>query len=140
METKVDYATGEVLTIDDTPADIVIASDGSVRDKAGKFVKGNALKPHNPGRPRKLDPKAILDAIDESFPPEQIVKMMKQSYEVAFKQDDAKAMMMVVQFATYYLIGKPVQRSITAQITPDEFRNMFKTQPQDEGEVIDAEQ
>ena len=47
-------------------------------------------------------------------------------------------MMAVVQFATYYLIGKPVQRSITAQITPDELRKRFKSQPQDEGEVIDV--
>jgi hypothetical protein len=99
-----------------------------LRAPDGKFVKGNKIRPanYNGGRPRKLDSRPILEAIHDEFTVEEIRAMLRKAYATAVQMEDWKGQMAVVQFVAYYAIGKPVSRSIKANIEVEDFIKLFK--------------
>lgn len=133
-----DVIEGEV--VEELPPGVKRARDGSLRTIDGKFYKGNALKPVNPGRPKRINVQEMLEAIAEDFPPERVISIVNKALEIAIKQQDWKGVHAVALLVLHYQIGKPVQRAITAQIDPDKFRELFQpdSPKEDEGEVIDV--
>lgn len=116
------------------------------RDDSGKFVKGNKIASPRPGRPRKIDSMPILLAITQEYPPEELGRMLRETYAVAVKSEDAKAMLQVVKLVMDYAIGKPVVRTLSASIDPAEVRDILAgfgrpTEEEDEqdGDVIEVE-
>lgn len=102
----------------------------------GRFAKGNKIRPHNPGggRPKKIDSTPILMAIADEFDPAEVRAMLRQAWAVAVKNDEWKGMLEVIRFVASYAIGKPVQRSIKAEMNMDDFINLFKGS--DDGEAV----
>lgn len=108
----------------------------------GRFVKGNKIRPHhnNGGRPKKLDSKAMLQAINDGFTPEEVIDLLYKSIEMAEKANDWRGVFEVGRLILAYSIGKPVQRSIKAEITPEKFAQLFKDgEVQDDEDAIDLE-
>jgi hypothetical protein len=107
----------------------------------GRFLKGNKIAPKSrPGRPSRGDIMPVLTAIIEEFPPEEIGDMIRHGYETAVKDADVKMQLEFIRFVTSYAIGKPIQRSIKAQIDPEEFKRMFQPDSAEEDDdVIDGE-
>lgn len=95
------------------------------RDESGKFVKGHKVPSPRTGR-KKADSYPILVAITQmAYTPEELVEMLHETYVVAQKSEDAKAMMQVIQFVVNYAIGKPVQRTLSATIDPEQLKEIF---------------
>ena len=117
----------------------VVAPVKAVRNEKGQFLKGNPIRPVNPGRVKKAIAKELLEALAEVSTPETIAADLDDVVRIAKAENDAKTLLEVVRLKLAYLIGKPVQRSITASIDPDEFRAYFAPQDQEEEqEVIDG--
>ena len=114
----------------------VVAPVKAVRNEKGQFLKGNPIRPVNPGRVKKAIAKELLEALAEVSTPETIAADLDDVVRIAKEERDAKTLLEVVRLKLAYLIGKPVQRSITASIDPDEFRALFT--PEEEQEVIDG--
>ena len=102
------------------------ASPRKDRDEKGKFIQGHKVPSPRSGRLRKADHMPILYAVTQAaYSPEDLVEMLHETYRVAAKAEDAKAMMQVIQFVVNYAIGKPVQRTLTASIDPDKLKELF---------------
>lgn len=128
----------EAEIVGELPPGVKRAKDGSLRTMDGKFYKGNALKPMNPGRPKRINVQEMLEAIADDFPPERVISIINKALEIAIKQQDWKGVHAVATTVLHYQIGKPVQRSITAQIDPDDFRKMFQPDSPKEEEAGDG--
>ena len=99
------------------------------RDGKGRFADGNKLRPPgstNGGRPRKLDSRPILEAIHDTFDPAEIGRMLMQARDIAIKNEEWKGLLEIARFVASYAIGKPVQRSVNATISAEDFANIFK--------------
>ncbi len=114
------------------------------RDEAGKFVKGNKVVSPRAGRPKKMDSMPILRAITEEYSLEELGSMLRETYKTAYMADDAKAMLQVIKLVLDYAIGKPVQRTLSATIDPDQVRNILggfgrqEEEEDDDEETIDG--
>ena len=85
-------------------------------------------------------PHTSLEKLDERFAPEEIVFMLRDTYNMAVDKKDWKGMYAIVSLVLAYSIGKPVQRSLSAQIDPQEIKRMFSPDPiQDDEDAIDVE-
>jgi len=103
-----------------------VAEERRDRDELGKFVKGHKVPSPRQGRLRKEQRFPLLVAVtQEAYSPEEIVAMIHETYAVARKADDAKAMMQVIQLVLNYAIGKPVQRTLSASIDPEKLKELF---------------
>lgn len=106
--------------------------------KTGKFLTQPAARRMVHRAPR-VDIAPILDAITTEFSSTEIRNMLRQAYAAAWKNNDWKGMMAVVQFVAYYSVGKPVQRSVTANISREDFIDLFRPPTQQEEEEDDGE-
>ncbi len=107
----------------------------------GKFAKGHTLR--KKGDPslrikKKLDSKAILEAIHDVFTPDEIADILREARQLATAQGEWKGLLEIARFVAAYAIGKPVQRSIKATIEPEDFIALFKGGSDDE-EVVENE-
>lgn len=82
------------------------------RDEKGRFTKGN---PGGPGRPKRAEEIALLDAISTTFPPELVQQTLQDALRLAKEQNSARGMIAVLEFAANYALGKPVQRTQEVQ-------------------------
>lgn len=78
------------------------------RRSDGRWRKGTSGNPN--GRPSKAQELAMLDAIKSTFPPELVREKLAKALELAEKQNSARGMVAVLEFAANYALGKPVQR------------------------------
>jgi hypothetical protein len=96
------------------------------RDDAGKFVKGHKVPSPRTGRPTRGDTMPVLIAITQAaYSAEELVKMIRDTYEMAEEEKDWKGMFTVINFIAQYAVGKPVQRSLVANIDPGKLRELF---------------
>lgn len=103
------------------------AQERKDRDEAGRFVKGNKVPSPHRGRPARGDTMPVLIAVAQgAYTPEQLVDMLHETYEMSKEKGDWKGMFQVIQFVVNYAVGKPVQRSISASVDPDEIRKMLQ--------------
>ena len=79
------------------------------RNPDGTFKKGEW--PGGPGRPKKAQAEAMLDAINAAMPPDKVRSIMAKALSLAEEQNSARSLLKVLEFAAGYLIGTPVQRS-----------------------------
>jgi hypothetical protein len=118
------------------------------RDAKGKFLKGNKVPHPGAGRPARGDIMPVLIAVtQEAYSGEDLVRMIRETYDKAMEADDARTALMVIKFVVEYAIGKPVQRTLTAQVDPNEIRELLKGNRDDgddgrgvvevEGEVVE---
>lgn len=84
------------------------AKENGGRSETGQFLPGHSIK--SPGRPKKADELAILNAIRGSFPPEKVKAYLTTAMRLAEEQNSARGMLAVLEFAASYTLGKPVQR------------------------------
>lgn len=79
----------------------------------------------------------ILRAVAENtYTPEELSKMIRYTFDVAKERQDAKNMLEVIKFVVAYAVGKPVARSLIAQVDPDMLRGMLMDE---EGEEDDGD-
>ena len=79
------------------------------RNPDGTFKKGEWKG--GPGRPKKAQAEAMLDAINAAMPPDKVRSIMAKALSLAEEQNSARSLLKVLEFAAGYLIGTPVQRS-----------------------------
>jgi hypothetical protein len=97
------------------------------RDEHGRFVKGNQIENPNRGRPSRRDNVQFLIAVTENaYTPDELTLMLQDTWNMAVKNDNEKIMLEVLRFILAYAVGKPVSKSITAQVDPDEIRGYLR--------------
>lgn len=95
------------------------------RDEHGRFAKGNRVPAPKRGRPHRGDIMPVLVAITETYTPSQISAMMVETWNMAKDKEDWKGMYTILNLIVSYAIGKPVQRSLTATIDPEQIKALF---------------
>ncbi len=106
------------------------------RDEQGRFLKGNKVAHPGAGRPARGDIMPVLIAVTQAtYTGEDLVRMIRETYDLAMEEKDARTALMVIKFVVEYAIGKPVQRTLTAQVDPNEIRNLLRGNDVREEEV-----
>jgi hypothetical protein len=107
----------------------------------GHFVKGhNIHRPVGGSNIKNTVAKKMLAAVTENlYTPDQLAEMLRDTYQMAVKKEDWKGMYSVIQLILSYSIGKPVQRSVTAQLDPEDIKRMFAPNEEEGEEYIEAE-
>jgi hypothetical protein len=133
--------------VDETVFDIVPVVEvleplAEGRDKSGRFKKGNNLSLNGRGRPKKREASEVLKAITGEFKPPEVRAMLREVHELAIKNNDPKTLLELLRLIAAYDIGKPVQRSITTAIKPEDFSRLWKDDEEsgDEEEYIEVEE
>jgi hypothetical protein len=62
-----------------------------------------------PGRPASSN-QAYIDAIKAEYPPDRLVGMMAEAFDMAVETNSWRGMVAVMEFAANYSLGKPVKR------------------------------
>lgn len=110
------------------------------RDDKGRFKKGQVVPAPRRGRPSRTDSMPVLVAVaEQAYSAEQLVEMVRETYETARGLDDWKGMFTVIQFVVNYAVGKPVQRTLTANINPELIKEFFQGRDTQEQEDEDSE-
>lgn len=85
------------------------------RDASGKILPGsNPPRALSPGRPKQE--RLYKQALAEKYPPEKLVKMYEEAWEMAKEQKSAKAMHQIAADIADRLSGKPIATNV--QIRP----------------------
>lgn len=100
--------------------------------KTGRFLPGS---PGGPGRPPKARESAVLDLMRGSIPPAKIVQTIMELVE---DRDSWRARAKGVELYLNYVIGMPVQRSVTASTKLETLLNRIGEM--DEAEFAEVEQ
>lgn len=74
---------------------------------------------------KSADPLAILKGVTAAHTPAEITRMLKDAHSIALAQNSWEGLLAIVKLELEYSIGKPVQRSIHAEITPETFARWF---------------
>lgn len=121
-------------------------ADEIKRNEKGQFVKGQVVPAPRRGRPSRADSMPVLIAIaEEAYTPEQLRDMLRETYDMAVEKEDWKGMFQVIQFVLNYAVGKPVQRTLTANVNPDFIKELFQggkggdVEDSDDDDVVDVE-
>ena len=77
------------------------------RDPNGRFTTGN---PGGPGRPRREQEQAILEAITNAIPPVQIGEALRTALDIAIETRSARGIVAVLELQAAYGIGRPTIR------------------------------
>lgn len=86
----------------------------------------------------------LIAVTEQAYTPEQLVQMLRDTYEMAVQREDWKGMFQVIQLIMNYGVGKPVQRSIKATINPDEIKGFLRgveeaMDDEDDGDIVDVD-
>jgi hypothetical protein len=84
-------------------------TDNARDPNTGRLLPGHPGLP-GAGRPAREREKAVLDAIRDAIPPEEIKANLRKALEIAIEQKSARGIIAVLEFAAGYAVGKPVQR------------------------------
>lgn len=117
----------------------IVVKERKDRDESGRFVKGNKIPVPRRGRPARGDIMPVLIAVTEEFSVDELRVMLRDTWQTAVEKEDWKGMYTVLNFVVSYAIGKPVQRSLTAQIDPEKLKELFAPQEDADEEVVDIE-
>ncbi len=110
------------------------------RDESGKFKKGHKVPSPRRGRPARADTMPVLIAIaQEAYTSEELIAMLHETYEMAKEERAWKGMFDVIQLVVHYAVGKPVQRTLSATIDPNDIRAMFEGIENEQTGDTDAE-
>lgn len=83
------------------------------RDNKGRFLPGNQVgKGH--GRPPKVREQAVLEAINEAVPAEDVAEHIRWMLRTAKAQNSWRGVEAALQLAISYQIGKPIARTQSA--------------------------
>jgi hypothetical protein len=74
---------------------------------SGRFTTGN---PGGPGRPRREQEQATLQAITSAIPPEEVTSALRTALDLAVELRSPRAIIAVLEFQASYQLGKPVAR------------------------------
>lgn len=100
----------------------------------GKFAPGNALG----GRKKRSEEAALLAALDAALPADKLAEHMKLCVEWAKEFRSGKMLLSLWQFKFNYIVGQPVQRSISAS---GKLENILdRMRDMDEDEFAEVEQ
>lgn len=92
-----------------------------VQDPAtGRFMKGNKSAVGS-GRPKKMDVMNMLRTLDEEFPDDEIVNMLRYTWETAVATKSAKTMLLVVDSIMDRKYGKSIGRQMNLNADMDKF-------------------
>lgn len=78
------------------------------RDATGKFLPGHQQP--GPGRPTRQHEEEVLAAIRSSFPPDRIVAMLEEAYQIAKATNSARGIVAVVTDILDRTVGKPTPK------------------------------
>jgi hypothetical protein len=109
------------------------------RDELGRFAKGNKVDSPRRGRPSRADSMPILIAITQEYSIDELRHMLRQTYDMAVAKEDWKGMFQVLQFVMNYAVGKPVQRTLSATIDPEQIKRLFQGGGRDDDEMDDSD-
>lgn len=109
--------------------------EGKDRDKDGKFIVGNKSPGGRYKRSKREMTQLLISVTELAYTPEEMVYMIRDTYNMAVDKGDWKGMYAIVSLVLAYGIGKPVQRSLTAQIDPEDIRRMFRPEETHDEEV-----
>lgn len=70
---------------------------------------------------KTADTMTILQGITAAFTPEEVAKMLHQARDYAVQWKSWEGLLAIVKFQAEYTVGKPVQRSVSTNITPEQF-------------------
>lgn len=105
------------------------------RDRLGRFQKGMVSVRKGKKQP---DFGPALASIQRAFPSEEIGERLAETYELARASKSAKAMLSVLELVLSYQFGKPVQRQLNVGASLEEFRALFASDEEGEGEIVDV--
>ena len=82
------------------------------RNDNGQFVPG-----HNggPGRPKKAQEMAMLDAIKADWPPERVAEALNQAMQMALETRSWRGILSTAELVLSYGIGKPTQKIVSSR-------------------------
>lgn len=80
----------------------------SNRDATGKFLPGHQQP--GPGRPTRQHEEEVLAAIRSSFPPDRIVAMLEEAYQIAKATNSARGIIAVTTDILDRTVGKPTPK------------------------------
>lgn len=83
---------------------------------------------------KSADPLAILKGVTAAHTPAQITELIRQAQEFAVSQRSWEGLLAIVKLELEYSVGKPVQRSIHAEITPETFAKWFTDEAVSDGD------
>ena len=82
-----------------------------IRDEKGRIVSGSVLNPY--GRTGAPSSK-YLQAIGAALPPESVEPLLEEAVKYARGARSWKGILAILTFCLDYRVGRPVQRSVTA--------------------------
>lgn len=74
---------------------------------------------------KSADPLAILKGVTAAHTPAQITAIIREAELYARENKSWEGLLAIVKLELEYSVGKPVQRSIHAEITPETFARWF---------------
>lgn len=87
-----------------------------MRNERGRFLPGYTANPL--GKPRKAPEHAgFLAAINRTMPPNRVESLLEQAIAISMSTHSWRGIVAVLEFCANYQVGKPIQRSITANAT-----------------------
>ena len=81
---------------------------GVWRDEKGRLLPGSRVR--GSGRKSRQYEKDMIAAIREALPSDEIKRWINRALELAEQQNSARGIINVLDFATSYAAGKPVQQ------------------------------
>lgn len=101
----------------------------SNRDANGQFLPGHQMG--GPGRPTRKHEEEVLNAIKASFPPERIVAMLEEAYQLAKSTNSSRGIVAVVVDILDRTVGKPTPKPEEPKTnTIDDILAMMRNRPQ----------
>lgn len=114
------------VTVEDEPS-LPMERQGS-----GKQIIQRAVK-------KSSDAAAMLKAVVEAHSPAEMTFLLREAMTIARARKDWYGILMILRFQVEYGVGKPVQRSVSAQMSIEQFAAQFEDDPdplQEDGAVI----
>lgn len=95
-----------------------IVSLASARGSSPKSIQ-RALR-------KSADPLEMLKAVTEANSPSEVTHLLKKAIRYAEEQKSWYGILEVLRFQMEYAVGKPVQRSVSATLNPEDFAKFFE--------------
>lgn len=72
----------------------------------------------------------MLKAVVEAHNPEEMAYLLREAMDIARARKDWYGILMILRFQVEYGVGKPVQRSVSAQMSIEQFAAQFEDGPE----------
>lgn len=99
------------------PEEAALVSLAGERSKGPQSIQRAAKK--------SADPLAMLQAVTEAHTPEEMTRLLRRAAEIAVDQKSWMGIVEILRLELEYAVGKPVQRSVSASLDPEEFAKHF---------------